>query len=273
MLPPYQRRSAFPSAREDEARAKKVPDTPQTRSSAYGLAYSDLDFMKREELRPVRLQLELMKAELMLQEHGVDATVVIFGSARSRPDDLAPDDPRCADYAAARRLGQLISSAQNGCPERLRVVTGGGPGIMEAGNRGADDAGAESIGLNIILPHEQAPNPYITPELCFQFHYFALRKMHFLMRARALVCFPGGFGTLDELFETLTLIQTGKIEAMPVLLYRRDWWERIINLPALAESGMIAPRDLDLVRMVESADEAWDIIRDFCTERCGESQA
>ncbi len=266
MMTPPRRPFAFPSAHEDDLRAREAPDTPQTRSPSYRLAYTDMDFMKRDELRPVRLQLELMKPELLLQEHGIDATVVIFGSARSpRPEDGGNrDDPRRGDYEAARRLAELIAIAPGGCPERLVVVTGGGPGIMEAGNRGAAEAGAESIGLNIVLPHEQAPNPYITPELCFQFHYFALRKMHFLMRSRALVCFPGGFGTMDELFETLTLIQTRKIEPIPVLLYRRSWWERVVDFEAMAEAGMIARADLEILRYVDSPEEAWEIIRDYC---------
>ncbi|GER07436.1 cytokinin riboside 5'-monophosphate phosphoribohydrolase [Iodidimonas muriae] len=264
------RRSAFPSASEDEQRARRTPDTPQTRSPAYRLAFTDLDFLKRDALRPTRLQLELMKPELLLQEHGVDATVVIFGSARSQrfAKDGSNDDLCGRDYEAARALARLISQAEGGCPEKLMVVTGGGPGIMEAGNRGAHDVGAESIGLNIVLPHEQAPNPYITPELCFQFHYFALRKMHFLMRARALVCFPGGFGTMDELFETLTLIQTGKIDPIPVLLYRKAWWDSILNLQVMADAGMIAHKDLDLIQYVESAEEAWETIRDYCKSTC-----
>lgn len=261
--------SAFPSSREDAAYASKAPDTPQTRSPAYRLAYKDKTFLQRKDLRPLRLQLELTKPEVTLQEYGIDATVVIFGSARSPTAGNAENqcDKRIKDYEQARRLARLISRSGDGCPERLVVVTGGGPGIMEAGNRGAHDEGKVSIGLNIVLPHEQAPNAYITPELCFQFQYFAMRKMHFLIRARALVCFPGGFGTLDELFETLTLIQTGKMRRMPVLLYRREWWETILNLPAMADAGMIDHSDLDLIQYVESAEEAWDIIRTWCTEQ------
>lgn len=262
------RNSPFRSADEDDLRARHAPDTPQTRSPSYRLAYTDLDFLKREDLRPTRLQLELMKPELLLEEHGVKATVVIFGSARTPGPERPADDPRRRDIEEAEELGRLVSCREGACPEKLFVVTGGGPGIMEAGNRGAHLAGAESIGFNIVLPHEQAPNRYITPELCFQFHYFALRKMHFLMRARALVCFPGGFGTLDELFETLTLIQTGKIEPIPVLLFRRQWWEKLINFELMVEAGMIAASDLSLFRYVESAGEAWEIIRDYVSRRC-----
>lgn len=265
------RPSRFPSSRQDAAYAQKAPDTPQTRSPAYRLAYKDKDFLQRQDLRPLRLQLELMKPEVTLQEHGVNATVVIFGSARTptAKGTNAHSDARIADYEQARELGRLISRSEGGCPEQLMVVTGGGPGIMEAGNRGAQDEGKASIGLNIVLPHEQAPNPYITPEFSFQFQYFAIRKMHFLIRARALVCFPGGFGTMDELFETLTLIQTGKMRPMPVLLYRREWWETIMNLPAMADAGMIDHKDLDLIQYVESAQEAWDIIRTWCAEQNG----
>jgi len=271
---PTRRDSTFPSAQEDEDRARRAPSTPQTRSPSYRLAFADIDFLRRDELRPVRLQLELLKPELSLAEHGVEATVVIYGSARApRPEqgEREDGDPRRNDYVAARELGALISTGEGGCPERLIVITGGGPGIMEAGNRGAADAGAESIGLNIVLPHEQAPNPFVTPALSFQFHYFALRKMHFLMRARALVCFPGGFGTLDELFETLTLIQTGKIEPIPVLLFRRAWWDRLIDFDAMVEAGMVAQTDIDHIRFVETAAEAWAIIRDYCLCRAERS--
>lgn len=268
-MTPTRRESTFPSAQQDDAEARKAPATPQTRSPSYRLAFADPDFLQRDELRPVRLQLELLKPELILQEHDVQATVVLYGSARApRPEDedAAADDPRRGDYEAARKLARLISLGEGGCPERLMVVTGGGPGIMEAGNRGAAEAGAKSIGLNIVLPHEQAPNPYITPELSFQFHYFALRKMHFLMRARTLVCFPGGFGTLDELFETLTLIQTRKIEPIPVLLFRKQWWDRLIDFEAMVEAGMVGEADIGHIRYVETPGEAWEIIRDYC--RC-----
>ena len=232
--------------------------TPQTASASYRLAYTDDDFMMRDELRAVRLQLELLKPELVQQDHGIEATVVVFGSSRLVDPGIADsklqearsrlaEDPdngqlarrveraerrlkNAAYYSEARRLGTLIT--EQSCAigkEQLCVVTGGGPGIMEAANRGATDCGGKSIGLNIVLPTEQVPNPWITPELTFQFHYFAIRKMHFLLRARALVAFPGGFGTMDELFETLTLIQTGKIKPVPVLLFGREHWERTID--------------------------------------------
>ncbi len=264
--------SGLPSAGEDLERAKIIEETPQTRSPAYRLAYADHDFLLRDELRPVRLQLELMKPELLLGEHGIDSTVVVFGSARiPAPDAVAQDGPRrpgCVldqkrAYQEARQFARLVSIAGQkpaGAKRRFVVVTGGGPGVMEAANRGAHDVGAESIGLNIVLPHEQAPNPYITPELCFQFHYFAVRKMHFMMRALALVCFPGGFGTLDELFDALTLIQTGKARPMPVLLFDETYWRRIVNFEAMVDEGVISSGDLDLFRYVESAEEAWRLI-------------
>jgi uncharacterized protein (TIGR00730 family) len=262
----------------------------QTCSASYKLAYADAEFMLRDELLSIRLQLELLKPDILQNEHGIHSTVVIFGSSRV-PDSATalerlkhatecarsmPDDPVLARkvkaaerivqssryYDEARKLGQLITAdAISGSPSELVVVTGGGPGIMEAANRGSMEAGGESIGLNILLPFEQKPNPYITPELCFKFHYFAIRKMHFLKRAKALVACPGGFGTLDELFETLTLIQTHKIAPLPVLLLGREFWERIINFEALVEEGMIAEEDLSLFQFVESAEEAWNIIR------------
>ncbi len=258
-------------------------------SEAYVRAYEDDQLLNRHELRPVRLQLELLKPELAQQEHGIVSTIVVFGSARTLPPEAAarrlaaahaaldarPDsDSARADlkraekqaehsryYAVAREFGELVSSrCQRGGDCEYVIVTGGGPGIMEAGNRGAYDAGAQSIGLNIDLPFEQAPNPYITPELCFNFRYFALRKMHFLMRARALVAFPGGYGTLDELFETLTLVQTKKIPPLPVVLVGRAFWERIIDFEALVDEGVICPADLDLFVFAESADEIWSAI-------------
>ncbi len=266
------RKFPFPSAHEDRLRARPPVDTLQTRSPSYRLAYDDPDFMARDELRGVRLQLELMKPELAFEEAGIDATLVIFGSARTpAPEDAHADadDPRRGDYEAARRLGRLIGEHARRCPrdEHLVVMTGGGPGIMEAGNRGAAEAGAKSVGLNIVLPFEQLPNRYVTPEFAFQFHYFAIRKMHFLMRARGLVCYPGGYGTLDELFETLTLIQTGRIERIPVLLHRRAWWERLIDWSLLVDEGMIARSDLDIFRYVETAEEAFEIIRCYCEKR------
>ena len=259
----HERRGVFPSAREDGRAARSQTKTPQTLSPSYRLAFDDPDLLLRDELRPVRLQLELLKPELALQEQEVESTIVVFGSARSPSNEGAPEGAdlrgsaeRSQNCAEARRFARLVSEGGQGSGPRPVIVTGGGDGIMEAANRGAHDAGARSIGLNIVLPFEQVPNPYVTPELSFQFHYFAIRKMHFLMRARALVCFPGGYGTLDELFETLTLIQTRKIDAIPVLLFREAWWRRIIDFEALAADGMISPTDLDIFRFVESADEA-----------------
>ena len=248
--------------------------------SAYRLAFTDTEFLLREELRPVRMQLELLKPELQQQEQGIDSTIVIFGSARiPSPEQAAErlaEAERAGDPAAlararqgqamsrfydeARRFAQIVTTRSRDLSINLVVSTGGGPGIMEAGNRGAFEAGGKSIGMNIVLPHEQEPNPYITPELCFQFHYFALRKMHFLMRSVALVCFPGGFGTLDELFETMTLIQTGKSRRRPVLLFGREFWTRLINFDHLVETGMISPGDLSLFRFVETAEEAWQAL-------------
>ncbi len=277
----------FPSAEEDVSAARLVADTVQTRSPSYRLAYTDEEFMLRDELRPVRLQLELLKPDLLQQEYGIHSTVVIFGSARipdketaiqrlQDAEKLASEAPLDSALAAkvkiasrvlsnvqyydeARELARLITEDSKQC--ELVVITGGGPGIMEAANRGASDAGGNSIGLNIVLPFEQQPNLYITPELCFQFHYFAIRKMHFLKRARALVACPGGFGTLDELFETLTLIQTRKIKPVPVLLMGREYWQRVINFDALVEEGTIDESDLELFEYVDSAEEAWKKIK------------
>lgn len=280
-----------PSAREDLEYAREVPPTPQSKASSYLLAFADPDFLLREELRPVRLQLELLKPELELQEMAIESTVVVYGSARIDDPETtssrlaeaeaaaagSPDDSpeaaaveRCRRaakrshyYTEARRFGQIVSrTTQVGPTRRFVIVTGGGPGIMEAANRGAADVDAVSIGLNITLPHEQAPNAYVTPELSFQFHYFALRKMHFLMRARALVVFPGGFGTLDELFESLCLIQTQKVRRIPVLLFDRKYWSRIIDFDALLDEEVISERDLELFHYVETAEEAWTFIRD-----------
>jgi hypothetical protein len=218
----------------------------------------------------VRLQLEQLKPEMLLREHRIDSTVVVFGSSRIPAPEAAGAPTRrrgCVldperTYAAAREFARLVSRAgqKHGPARRFVIVTGGGPGVMEAANRGAHDVGAESIGLNIVLPHEQAPNPYITPELCFQFHYFAIRKLHFMLRARALVCFPGGYGTLDELFEALNLVQSGKAQPMPILLFDEKYWRRIVNFEAMAEEGVIAPADLQLFRYVESAEAAWRAI-------------
>jgi len=258
----------FPSAREDAISAETMPATPQTRSPSFRLAYADADFMLRDELRPVRLQLELLKPELLLQEERVGSTIVVFGSARvPDPATLEPaarTTQRSNYYEEAREFARIVSLAcQCDGARELVVITGGGGGIMEAANRGAHDVGAVSVGLNIVLPKEQCPNAYITPELSFQFHYFGLRKMHFLMRARALVFFPGGFGTMDELFDALTLIQTRKIKPMPVLLFGETYWRRVLNFEAMAEDGMIAPEDLKIIQYVEKADDAWERIRTF----------
>ncbi|MCH7803815.1 MAG: TIGR00730 family Rossman fold protein [Acidobacteria bacterium] len=261
--------------------------------SSYLVAYEDIEFLNRDNLRPVRLQLELLKPELIMEEHKIVSTIVVFGSARLLSREEAekaladvekkaaqnPDQPdvqkilvrarRLVEnsryYEEAREFARLVSSScqldRGNCD--FVVMTGGGPGIMEAANRGAYEAGAKSIGLNITLPFEQKPNPYITPELCFQFHYFALRKMHFLLRARALVVFPGGFGTLDEMFDTLTLIQTQKMKAIPVLLFGQSYWNKAFNFEFLVEQGTISPEDLQLVSYVETAAEAWQTIKDF----------
>ncbi len=267
----------FPTAQEDAA-AVAPPSRYDGPESAYRLAFTDTAFLLREELRPVRMQLELLKPELVQAELGIESTIVIFGSARV----VAPEDAEAAldaaraqgdaaavklaetrlamshFYGEARRFAALVTERSRKLDTPIYVVTGGGPGIMEAGNRGAHDVGGKSIGLNIVLPHEQMPNPYITPELCFQFHYFALRKMHFLMRSIALVCFPGGFGTLDELFETMTLVQTGKSRRRPILLFGRAFWEKLISFDHLVETGMISPGDLKLFSFVETAEEAWE---------------
>lgn len=261
------RRHPLRDSKQDRREAAEVPDTPQTRSPAYALAFADPDFMCRDELRPVRLQLELLKPELMLDEQGIQSTIVMFGGARI-PEPAKKDSARTktlADlskyYDEARTFARLMT--EKGDATENVIVTGGGPGVMEAGNRGALDAGGNSIGLNIVLPHEQAPNEYVTPELCFNFHYFAIRKMHFLMRAKAVTVFPGGFGTLDETFEALTLIQTGRMERVPFLLFGRAFWESIINWDALAEAGTISADDLDLFRFVETAEEAMEALNNW----------
>ncbi|HSB97050.1 MAG TPA: TIGR00730 family Rossman fold protein [Spongiibacteraceae bacterium] len=267
-------------------------ETAYDQSSAYQISFLDQDFLLRRDLRPLRLQLELLKAELIQQEHHIKATIVVFGSARAFPPDIAekhlreweerhaaePDNAEVEKswrrartqhelsvyYGAARDFGKIVTEHNQLHPQReMTIITGGGPGIMEAANRGAHDLGGRSIGLNIILPHEQHPNPYITPELCFQFHYFALRKMHFLMRAKALVAFPGGYGTLDELFETLTLVQTGKVRRVPILLYGTEFWKKLVNFEHLLETGCISADDLNLFQFVDSPADAWQRISEF----------
>jgi uncharacterized protein (TIGR00730 family) len=258
--------------------------TPQTDHPAYRLAFRDTDFLLRDELRPVRFQLELQKPEMLLDEARVGSTLVMYGSARIPPPEAVetalagakdlPDDERfvverlaekAKYYEQAYRLARMAgekSIVEHG-KRQFVVCSGGGPSIMEAANKGASDAGAESIGLNIVLPHEQAPNPYVTPYLSFQFHYFALRKMHFLLRAKAVAVFPGGFGTFDEMFELLTLIQTGKMKPIPVLLFGKEFWTRVIDFNALAREGVISPADLDLITWCETAEDAWNHIMDF----------
>jgi uncharacterized protein (TIGR00730 family) len=275
-LPP---KRIFPSSAVDARSAEHVPSGPQTDSAAYKLAFQDTEFLLREDLRPVRFQLELLKPELLLNEADIGSTFVFYGSARIPSPEMADalvaaatndQQQKIAErlkakahyYEIARELAKLAS--QCGCDEEGKkhfvVCSGGGPSIMEAANRGAAEAGRQSIGLNIVLPHEQMPNRYVTPDLSFQFHYFALRKMHFLLRARAVAVFPGGFGTFDESFELLTLIQTGKVKPMPILFFGREFWERVIDFDALAEEGVISPDDLKLFTYCESAEEAWDCV-------------
>lgn len=258
-------------------------------SSSYIPADRDTEFLQRDELRSVRLGLELLKPELIQTDEGIGSTIVVFGSARLKEPGAAQQELQRAEadaasaprdsarqrqvviakrqlelskfYDLAREFGRLVSSTcQIGGHCDYVIMTGGGPGIMEAANRGAADVKAKSIGLNITLPHEQHPNPYITPQLSFQFRYFAIRKMHFILRAKALVAFPGGFGTLDELFETLTLLQTGKTDRVVVVLVGREFWDRLINWPFLVECGLISPHDLELFHYAETAQEAWDLI-------------
>ncbi|MGY6637755.1 MAG: LOG family protein [Erythrobacter sp.] len=275
----------FYGAGEESRFAEQAPErTPQTAHPAYKLAFRDTDFLLRDELRPVRFQLELLKPEMLLDEARVGSTLVIYGSARIPTPAKAESLLTAAEgkseyeqkvaqrlaekakyYEEAYRLARMVSEKaiiEDG-KRQFVVTTGGGPSIMEAGNHGASDAGSESIGLNIVLPHEQAPNSYVTPYLSFQFHYFALRKMHFLLRARAVAVFPGGFGTFDEFFELLTLIQTGKMKPIPILLFGREFWQRVVNFEALAEEGTINNSDLDLFHWCETAEEAWAHIAEF----------
>jgi uncharacterized protein (TIGR00730 family) len=273
IVPP---RHIFPQAREAVETAIPCAPVPQTADPAYRLAFQDMDFLLREDLRPVRFQLELLKPELMLDEARIASTFVFYGSARiPEPEKAeamiaaaATDRQRLIaerlkakahHYDEARKLARLASRTGRDADgnRHFVVCSGGGPSIMEAANRGAADEGEESIGLNIVLPHEQLPNAWVTPELSFRFHYFALRKMHFLLRARAVAVFPGGFGTFDEAFELLTLVQTGKVKPMPILFFGKDYWQRVVNFEALVDEGVIAERDLDLFAFVDSAEEAW----------------
>ncbi len=261
-------------------------------SPSYRVAYRDVDFLTGPRLRATRMELELLKPELIFQEHNVRSTIVVFGSTRIVEAAVAkrqleqaqarladtPDDPRrrravaraeriaakSRYYEVAREFARLVSSCcQQDEDSDYVIVTGGGPGIMEAANRGAYDTRAKSAGLNIRLPHEQQPNPYITPELCCQFHYFAMRKFHFILRAKALVVFPGGFGTLDELFDALTLRQTGRMQEIPIIMFGREYWDEVVDFQFLADEGAIDDEDLDLFRFAETARQAWDMILRF----------
>ncbi len=249
------------------------------------LAFVDPEFLLRRETRGIRFQLELLKPDLEQHDQGIANTVVVFGSARfPAPEDAqrtmdaaraSGDSAAIAEaerhmrnahyYEQARQFGRLVAQYGSVLPEqdRMYICTGGGPGIMEAANRGAADMGALNVGLNIALPHEQEGNPYVTPSLSFKFHYFALRKMHFMMRAKAMVAFPGGFGTLDELFEVITLVQTKKANPVPIILFGSEYWKRLINLDVLVEEGAISPEDLDLFQMVDDPQQAWDAIVKF----------
>jgi uncharacterized protein (TIGR00730 family) len=292
MEKPISPKEIFLSARDDASIAEKAPQTPQSQSASYQLAYTDADFLYRDELLSVRVQLEVLKPDIILEENNIHSTVVIFGSSRipekanaekslqelevlikDRPNDSALIKKikvakrilrNSRFYDEARKLAQFITEdtqSDNTCD--LVVVTGGGPGIMEGANRGAMEQGGKSIGLNIALPFEQYPNAYITPELCFQFHYFAIRKLHFMKRAKAMVALPGGFGTLDELFETLTLIQTKKIKQIPIVLLGSEYWTKLIDFEMLVEEGMIEEEDLSIFEIVDSAEDAWQAIKNY----------
>lgn len=260
--------------------------------SSYRLAFLDTEFLRREDLRPLRFELELLKPEVSFIERGIRSTIVVFGGTQILNEDESqaqleilqskltesPDDPvllrekhraeriaaKAHYYQECRQFARIVSEHNKKYGDgEFVVMTGGGPGIMEAANRGAYDVNSESIGLNITLPFEQVPNPYITPGLCFQFNYFAIRKMHFLLRAKALVCFPGGFGTLDELFNTLTLRQTERMQTIPILLYGREYWQRVIDFDFLADEGVVRDEHIQLFQYADSPQEAWQIIADF----------
>jgi uncharacterized protein (TIGR00730 family) len=283
--------AAAPPVVADDAERAAVAANREAilKSPSYMLAETDVDFISRKENRPLRMQLELLKTETLLRENGIDSTIVVFGGTQIVPREQAeavlreaqlnaeksPGDPKLARtvqraerilaksryYDEAREFSRLVYTSQKtNDPRKLVVMTGGGPGIMEAANRGAFEIGAQSVGLNIDLPHEQEPNPYITPELCFQFHYFAMRKFHFILRAAALVVFPGGFGTLDELFDTLCLRQTRRMQQIPVILYGREYWQSIIDFERMADEGVVDDEDLKLIDYAESPQEAWGII-------------
>jgi len=252
------------------------------KSQTFKLAEDDKEFLKKYETRGVRLELDYLKAELTMRQFGIENTIAVFGSARNLPQDIAKKEldrlikqgingaelkkatkalSNSYFYEDARELGKIIGrSGKSEKDNRVMVMTGGGPGIMEAANRGAFEVGANSIGLNINLPHEQHPNPYITPELCLQFHYFSIRKFHFFQRAKAMVVYPGGFGTMDELFELLTLIQTKSMKDIPVVMVGKQWWSNLLNLEFLIEEGMISKDDLKIFKVVDNAKEAWEHI-------------
>jgi uncharacterized protein (TIGR00730 family) len=249
------------------------------------LAFADPEFLLRRETRGIRFQLELLKPDLEQQAHGIENTIVVFGSARYRSEEAssqllaqarATGQPEAVGraqaiarnahyYEKARAFGGIVARYSEDKPaaDKLFICTGGGPGIMEAANRGAHEAGGISVGLSIVLPREEQPNPYVTPALSFKFHYFALRKMHFMMRAKALVAFPGGFGTMDELFETLTLVQCRKARPLPIVLFGSNHWKRLLNLEVLVEEGAISPEDLQLFRYADEPAEAWEQIKAF----------
>ena len=254
-------------------------------ADAYRLAFADPEFLLRRETRGIRFQLEMLKPDLAQKELGIENTIVVYGSARFREPAIAQERLREAEasgdaqaiarahnllrnahyYDQARAFARIVARYSKNCPreDQLFICTGGGPGIMEAANRGAHDEGVPNVGLNIALPHEQSANPYITPELSFKFHYFALRKMHFMMRAKALVAFPGGFGTLDELFEVLTLVQCKKARPVPIVLFGSDYWQRLLNLQVLVDEGTIAQEDLNLFKIVDDPQAAWEHIVGF----------
>jgi len=277
-----------PKLQEEDPRSIELVKTIMN-SPTYTIAEKDVQFLSSYEARGIRLELDYLKVELKMNEYGIESTIVVFGSARIverstamkklyQVEELIEKDPsnqknlnelyvaermveKSIYYDDARKFGQLVGASGDAVEDcRVTLMTGGGPGIMEAANRGAYDVGAKSIGLNIKLPHEQYPNPYITPDLCFLFHYFAIRKLHFLNRAKALVVYPGGFGTFDELFETLTLIQTGKTDEMPVVLIGKKYWQKAINFEFLKEEGVIAPDDVNIFHYADNAQEAWDYI-------------
>ncbi|QOP45789.1 TIGR00730 family Rossman fold protein [Sulfurimonas paralvinellae] len=284
-----------PKLEDEEPKAIELINTIKN-SPTYKLAIEDSEFLESNETRGIRLELDYLKAELEIAKHGIEHTIVVFGSARIMEHQTAmqklkviqekldkkPEDRellrefyiaermvgKSIYYEDARRFGRLVGESGKSADDcKVVVMTGGGPGIMEAANRGSYDVGAKTIGLNIHLPHEQFPNPYITPDLCFQFHYFAVRKMHFLNRAKALVVYPGGFGTFDELFETLTLMQTRKTQNMPVVLVGRSYWEKAIDFAFLQEEGVIAPEDLDIFKFADNADEAWEHVLSWHKEK------